>query len=154
MPYCPECGKEVGEDEKFCSNCGASVQQGDIQTRGTGRKSKTSLNLDENVEGALCYLLMWITGIIFLLVEERNRFIRFHAMQSLITFLPLTILGFIFGALASPFWWVLGISLVFSVLRWLITIVSVILWIVLMIKAYQGERYKLPIVGDFAEDQI
>ncbi|HDS44853.1 MAG TPA: DUF4870 domain-containing protein [Methanomicrobia archaeon] len=109
---------------------------------------KTSLGLEENVAGALCYILGWISGIVFFLLEKENRFVRFHAMQSVATFLPLTLIIWIIPAL---FLWVPVVS---WALLSLIRILILILWLVLMIKAYQGERYKLPIVGDFAEKQI
>ena len=102
---------------------------------------KTKLGLDENIEGALCYLLLWITGIVFYIMEEDNKFVKFHAMQSILVFLPLTIISWFF----SWFLWWLG---------WLIGLLIFILWIVLMIKAFQGEKFKLPIVGDIAEKQV
>jgi uncharacterized membrane protein len=101
-------------------------------------KAKTSLGLEENVEGALCYVLGWITGLIFYLLEKDNKFVKFHAMQSIIVFLPLMILAW----LLSWFIWFLG---------GLIGLIFLILWIILIIKAYQGEKFKLPIVGDIAE---
>jgi len=54
--------------------------------------AKSSMNLEENVAGALCYVIVWITGIIFFFLEKENKTVRFHAMQSILTFLPLTIL--------------------------------------------------------------
>jgi uncharacterized membrane protein len=105
--------------------------------------AKTSIGLDENLTGALCYLVLWITGIVFYLLEKDNKFVKFHAMQSILVFLPLTIIGF-FLSIIWFLWW----------LGWLIWLLSVILWLVLMIKAYQGEKFKLPIVGDIAEKQI
>ena len=110
--------------------------------------TKTSMGLEENVAGALCYILGWITGIVFFLLEKENRFVRFHAMQSIVTFLPLTIIIWIIQGLL---FWVPVISWAILSLIWILTL---ILWLVLMIKAYQGELYKLPIVGDFAEKQI
>jgi len=102
---------------------------------------KTSLNLDENVEGLLCYVLTWLTGIVFFVLEKKSDFVRFHAAQSIVLFLPLSILTIILGII--PFFgYILAI---------LIDIVMLILWLILMLKAYQGERYKLPIAGDFAE---
>ena len=109
---------------------------------------KTSMGLEENIAGALCYILGWITGIVFFLLEKENRFVRFHAMQSIVTFLPLTIIIWIIQALL---FWVPVISWAILSLIWILIL---ILWLVLMIKAYQGELYKLPIVGDFAEKQI
>lgn len=116
--------------------------------------SKSEMDLDENIAGLLCYLLMWITGIIFLLVEEKNEFVRFHAMQSIVVFLPLTILSWFLTAFRTPYY---GYGMGFSILGAigsLITILIIVLWLVLMIKAYQGERYKLPIAGDIAENQL
>ncbi len=114
--------------------------------------AKTSLGLEENIEGALCYLLGWLTGIIFYIIEKDNKFVRFHAKQSMLVFFPLWILSFIFGGgflFWGGFFW--GAWAFLVVIGWLIWIVIFILWIILMIKAYQGETYKLPIVGDIAE---
>ncbi len=104
---------------------------------------KTSMGLEENIAGLLCYVLGWLTGIVFLVLEKENKFVRFHAMQSIATFLPLMIIAWIIG-------WIPFIGIVISSL---IGILSLILWLILMFKAYQGEMYKLPIVGDFAEAQ-
>ncbi len=103
--------------------------------------AKTSLGIDENVEALLSYLLGWITGIIFLLIEKESRFVRFHAMQSVVVFLSITVLQLLLSFL--PF---LG-----GIFSSLLGILAFILWIVLMIKAYQGEYYKVPIAGDLAE---
>jgi len=106
--------------------------------------TKTSLGIEENVEGLLCYLLGWVTGIIFYIIEKENKFVRFHALQSIIVFLPLSIISWFF--LLIPFiGWVIG---------WIIGILMLILWIVLMIKAYHGEMYKVPIAGDIAEKNV
>jgi uncharacterized membrane protein len=107
---------------------------------------------DKKLAALLSYLLGWITGIIFLLIEK-DSYVRFHAVQSILTFGGLDILIIILSILASigsalGGW---GIWLIFHWIINLIWLVSVILWIVLMIKAYQGERFKLPIVGDLAE---
>ncbi len=96
-------------------------------------KEQSSTGLEENVAGFLCYLFVFITGIVFLVVEKKSSFVKFHARQSTITFLILLALSWI------PFigflFWILGI----------------ILWLLLMIKALQGKRYSLPIVGKLAE---
>ena len=66
----------------------------------------TKLGLDENIEAALCYVFFWITGIVFLIVEDQNKFVRFHAMQSIVVFLPLWILGIVFGGFFGfAFFW-------------------------------------------------
>ena len=102
---------------------------------------KTSTGLDENIAGLLCYVLGWVSGIIFLLIEPENKTVRFHAFQSIIVFGILTIA-------ASILSWIPWIGNFFG---GLIGILAFILWIVLMVKAYQGGRYKLPWAGDQAE---
>ena len=101
------------------------------------QKQKSSTGLDENVAGFLCYLFGFITGIVFLVVEKESPFVKFHAKQSTITFLGLFVIILLFGAI--------------HVIGALIWIFSLILWLVLMIKALQGKRYSLPIVGKMAE---
>lgn len=103
--------------------------------------AKTSTGLDENVAGLLCYVVGWITGLVFILIEKENKFVRFHALQSIIVFGILTVASILIGWI--PFiGWVIG---------WLISVLALVLWIVLMVKAYQGEKYKLPWAGDLAE---
>src|SRR5262249_7483076 len=101
---------------------------------------KTSSGLDQNVAGALTYLLGPFTGLIFLLVEKENAFVRFHAMQSLLTFGGLFLL-----------YMVLLVTLVLAALIVPLALVELVLWILLMVKAFSGERFKLPWVGEFAE---
>ena len=118
-----------------------------VKDQGQGSNSnsnETSLGIEENVAGLLTYLTFWITGIVFLLIEKENSFVRFHAMQSIVVFVPLTILSLTVGAL--PFFggfldsvlWIIGISL----------------WLFLMYQAFQGRRYKLPIAGNYAESKL
>jgi uncharacterized membrane protein len=102
-------------------------------------KGQSSTGLDENVAGFLCYLLGFITGIGFLIVEKKSDFVKFHAKQSTITFLGLFVLCLFIG-------WI-------PVIGSLILILSLILWLVLMIKALQGKRYSLPIVGKMAKEK-
>lgn len=105
--------------------------------------SGSSLNLDENVSGLLCYLGVLITGIIFLILEKKSRFVRFHAMQSIVLFAGLWIVFIIISFFPV---------IVYSLLNTLLSILSLVLWIVLMVKAYQNETLKLPVVGDIAEN--
>ncbi len=104
---------------------------------------KTSSGLQPNVAALLSYLAGFITGIIFFLIEKENKFVRFHAMQSILTFGGLFILQMILAFIPVIGW----------ILIPLISIASLILWIILMIKAYQGEEFKLPIIADIAEKQ-
>ena len=94
-------------------------------------KGRSSTGLDENVAGFFCYLLGFITGIVFLVVEKQSRFVKFHARQSTITFLGLFVVMLVIG-------WVPVLGILFSIF-------SLILWLILMVKALRGEKYMLPI---------
>lgn len=105
-------------------------------------KQKTTIGVDANIAGFLCYLLGWISGLALFLIEKDNVTVRFHAMQSMITFGSITII-----CIASSAFHSLGIFVLP-----IINIIGVVLWILLMIKVYQGQRYKLPVIGEMAED--
>ena len=112
-------------------------------------KGKTGTGLEPNVAGLLCYVLGWISGLVFLLLEKDDKFVRFHAIQSIFTFGVISAFAFVLGMFTLiPFVWIF-----FLIVNSLVGVLAFILWIVLMIKAYQGEKYKLPIAGDFAEKQ-
>ena len=102
---------------------------------------KTSTGIQPNVAGLLCYLGGFITGIIFVAIEKENKFVRFHAMQSLVVFGFFTVLGMVAVFIPVVGWSALPV----------IYVLEFILWIVLMIKAYHGQTLKLPIAGDIAE---
>ena len=101
---------------------------------------KKGMGLPKNTAGALCYLLGWVTGIVFLLIEKEDKYVRFHAMQSIVTFGILTLASFmpVAGWILSPFLMIAGF----------------VLWLVLMVKAYQGEEYKIPWLTDFILGQL
>ena len=100
-------------------------------------KEQSSTGLEENIAGFFCYLLGFVTGIVFMVVEKKSSFVKFHAKQSTITFLGLFVIILVMG-------WI-------PVLGTLVWIFTLILWLILMIEALQGKRYSLPIVGKMAE---
>jgi uncharacterized membrane protein len=104
---------------------------------------KTGMGLEPNVAGLLCYVLGWITGIIFLLLEKDNKFVRFHAVQSIVVFGAISVVSIVLG-------W---IPILGTIISSLLGILAFVLWIILMVKAYQGQLFKLPVAGDFAEKQ-
>jgi uncharacterized membrane protein len=106
---------------------------------------KTSTGLDANVAAALSYLVGFVTGIIFLLVEKENKFVRFHAMQSTLVFASIVAIDILLQILP-----ILGALVVVAV----VIPCSAFLWLLLMNKAYQGEEFKLPLVGQMAADRI
>ena len=105
---------------------------------------KTSTGMQPNVAALLSYLVGFITGIVFYIIEKENKFVRFHAMQSIITFAAIFVLQMI----------LIFIPIIGWLLRFIVGIGSLVLWIVLMIKAYKGETFKLPVAGDIAEKQV
>jgi uncharacterized membrane protein len=102
---------------------------------------KTSTGIQPNVAALLSYLAGFITGIIFYLIEKDNQFVRFHALQSMIAFGAIFVLSLFFSFMPSIAVFLIPI----------LNICALILWVVCMVKAYQGEKFKLPIVGDMAE---
>ena len=101
---------------------------------------KTSTGMQANVAALLCYLVGWITGLIFFLIEKENKFVRFHALQSIIVFGGLGVISI-----------VLAVTVVGLVLVPIVWLLQLVLWILLMVKAYQGEKFKLPFAGELAE---
>jgi len=94
---------------------------------------KSSLGIPPNVSGLLCYLAGWVTGLIFFLIEKENKFVRFHAMQAIILSVTFTVLMFI------PF---------VNIIAWFAWI---ILWVVMMVTAFQGKKVRLPFAADIAD---
>ncbi len=113
---------------------------------------KSSTGLDENVAGALCYLLGIVTGILFLILEKDSDFVRFHAMQSVVVFAGLWLVSRFVGLFAvfMPFIGVFTGVLAVTLLR----ILTFAIWLLCMFKAYQGEWFKVPIAGDIAEELV
>ena len=102
---------------------------------------KTSTGIQPNVAALLSYGLGWITGLIFYLIEKENKFVRFHAFQSIVVFGAGMVLQLVLAVVPVIGWALIPI----------VYLLELVLWIVLMIKAYQGEKIKLPIAGDLAE---
>jgi uncharacterized membrane protein len=111
-----------------------------MQSNATPPK-KTATGLDENLAGLLCYVGWWVSGIVFLIIEPENKFIRFHAIQSIVVF------GFITIAVSILSW----IPVVGAFLGAIIGLIGVAIWVAMMFKAQQGAKYKLPVAGDMAE---
>ena len=103
--------------------------------------TNTSTGLQENVACVLCYVLGWVSGIVFLIIEPENKTIKFHAFQSILVFASLSVIMMIFG-------WIPVLSIIFGVI---VGIVGFIAWIGLMVMAAQEKKYKVPIAGELAE---
>ena len=122
--------------------------------------AKSSTGLEENLAALLSYIFGWVSGLIFFLIEKDSRLVRFHAMQSLL-------LNVVAGVVAIALWIVLFVLFMIatqvsgalttllgfvSILIWLVFIAAIVIGVVMcLIKAYQGQYFKLPIIGNFAE---
>lgn len=171
MAFCANCGAEVSG--RFCQKCGAPVA-GPPPGPTPGATAETNppnlppavqplppppygaTGLTDNVAGALCYLVGFITGILFLVLApyNQNRTIRFHAFQSIflniawvILWIVVTIVSFAFHAI--PF---LGVF-ISMVLQFCLGIGGLIVWLYMMFKTYNGEKIVLPVVGPMADKQ-
>jgi uncharacterized membrane protein len=154
MAFCTKCGASVADGTSFCGACGApqtSASNDQPSTTAAAAPAQTQ-QMAENIAGLLSYVLGWITGLIMYFVDKRP-YVRFHAAQSIVVFGALHILLFVFGMF-------FGISLLagglagFTVgyaIQFLISIAAFVLWMLLMVKAYQGERFRVPLAADIAE---
>lgn len=176
--FCSQCGATVLENARFCNKCGAQLAstqpQSDVKTSTqytppTQDYQQTSSynqypyqqpyqqpyqaqptsagDLKSNVAGMLCYPLSFLTGIIFLVLSpyNRDRTIKFHAYQSIFFFVALFVANIVFNIILP---WPLERTMG-SLLRLAFLVGTGFS----MYKAYQGEKFKLPLIGDFAEQQ-
>lgn len=173
MPYCANCGSPA--EGAFCPNCGqpvgqasgggyppsaggapqGSYQQGGYPPPGYGA-APAQAGLSDNAASALCYLAGLITGIIFLVVApySTNRTVRFHAFQSIlfnIAWIALWIVELVLSSVLAAvpvLGWIAGILLAMA-----IALGGLVVWLMLMWKAYNGDRLMLPVIGPMAEKQ-
>ena len=116
---------------------------------GASQYGPSTMQMDPKTAAGLSYILGWITGIIFFLMEKQNRFVRFHAMQSILFFGGLSVLSIVLQVVTGlniPF-----ISFLTLCVNGLLGIVGLVGWIVLLINGFQGKYFKLPVIGDYAE---
>jgi len=139
MKLSPEEKKRIYEEEKARIEAREKIEQ-EKRTAPAG----TSTGLSPNTAGLLCYVGIWISGIIFFVLEQKNKFVRFHAAQSIVVFGTITVAGVILGL----------IPVVGDAFSTIIGIIGFIVWIIMIVKASSGEWYKLPWAGDVAEKMV
>lgn len=175
MLHCTKCGAAVDAEAPFCQVCGER-QPVEAAAPGIGAQTAPASSapapgqpaggpgvqssLTENVAAALSYSLLWITGIIFLIIDKRP-FVQFHAAQSLVLFGALWVARQVVGA-------AFGISMVFGdwgnwrrgfwpgfgpglTILSLLSLATFVLWLLMMLKAYQGEHFRVPLAADIAD---
>jgi uncharacterized membrane protein len=131
-----------------------------MQNPAPATPGKSSTGLDENIAALLSYILGWVSGLVFFLIEKDSKLVRFHAMQSIllcvlalivciagwiVTFVLVLILaqladvmGALAGLVATLVWLIIGAALLIA-------------FIMCLVKAYQGQFFKLPVIGNLAE---
>src|SRR5579885_1765704 len=153
QPTDPYSGQQYGQPGQQYGQYGQPGQQYNQAQYGTPMQGPTSMGMDQNVAAGLSYVLGWITGLIFFLMEKQNRFVRFHAMQSILFsaaltafYILLNIVSFALAIASIPF-----LGLLLSVVGFIVAIGTLIVWIFLVINAFQGKYFKLPVLGNYAE---
>ena len=158
MTYCPNCGASV--EGRFCVKCGTPVTAsagGPANASGAAAQPQYAApaagGLTDNVAGALCYVLGLITGIVFLVLAPYNqsKFVRFHAFQAIFFHVAFIALIIIDTAISFALPW--SLSAITSLLWMIIMLGAFAAWVLLLLKAYQGQKFKLPLIGDLAEKQ-
>jgi uncharacterized membrane protein len=154
MAFCKACGQDIG-GAAFCSKCGAS--QG-AAAPAAGSSDSPTAGMEENVAGLLCYLFGWISGLIFLLIDKRS-FVRFHGAQAIalniafvVVWIGFWIVTVVLGIITAMMHFPIGFLMVF--LLPVIAIGFVAIAILCMVKAYQHEKFKVPIIGNIVEKMI
>ena len=115
----------------------------------------TSTGLTANIAGLLAYVLGPFTGVLFLVIEKENRFVRFHAAQSVAVSLAIIALSIAFSIMSA-------VLAVVPILGWIVALlaglvfglVTFVLWIVLMLRAFQGREWEVPVVGRYARRYV
>lgn len=153
MAFCSSCGAQMPAGATACPNCapaGAAPAGGAVAVG-------TSTGLSDNIAGLLCYSPVGlIADIVFLVTEpyNRNRFIRFHAFQSLFTALAVFVLAIALMIVGGILAMIPVAGWILDTLLWAVFgLGNLALWVLMMIKAYQMQSPKLPVVGEFAEKQ-
>ena len=191
--FCPKCGAKIPDEANFCTSCGAKLgaapapaktsrgkarsktedkakseeegkAEGKAEVKAEG-KAESSTGMQPNTAGLLCYLGWWITGIIFVVIEKKSRFVKFHAWQSIMTLGILNAVLIILSIIRAVAWasawksvWTgspasLGFWRFTDVIFTIILILTIVLWIVLMVMAVTGKMWKIPWIGNWAERQ-
>lgn len=172
MANCAKCGAAIAEDSAFCGACGARCGVGHSNSggsaasnavssgtsMGTATATASAPGLTMNMAAALSYALGAITGVLFLALEpyKNNRFVRFHAIQSIIFSVACVAVAIVWSIIVGILvsiagFWVLTVDLP---LHWLFGLGIFVLWLFLMFQAYSEREYRIPWIGDIAAKQV
>lgn len=143
--FCTSCGSPMDDSAAFCPKCGkVAAGAGPVGAAPVPTYAPAAGGLTDNIAGALAYFTI-IPAIVFLVVDpyNRNRFVRFHSFQSLFLFVAWVALHFVVAFM--PF--------IHFMLWSLLGLVGFVVWVICVVKAYQGQKWKFPVIGDIAEKQ-
>ncbi len=113
------------------------------------------MKMDQNKSALFSYLFWWVSGLVFLVTERKNSFVRFSAAQSVLFFGGFTIIKILFGLLSAiPIIGTFILAPILALLGNVLTVIVVIAWLFLMYQSYRGVKVKIPIVGDYAEQLL
>ena len=143
--FCTSCGSTMDDGAVFCSKCGKGSPGASAPGAVAAPAAAPAAGgLTDNVAGMLAYITI-IPAIIFLVMEpyNRNKFIRFHSFQCIFLWVALVVIHIVLGFIPIVGW----------ALSIFVSLAALALWIVLLIKAYNGQMWKVPVVGDIAEKQ-
>ncbi len=141
---CPNCGNIEPDGSAFCNKCGQQL------TPAVGAPPRTVMGLAPNITALLAYVFGWVSGLVIFFVEK-DRFIRFHAMQSVVLFGGLHVVYQALKIVLSLLSFFDALAIVIFLIYVSLGLTSLVLWVVLMVKAYKGELFRLPVVGDIVE---
>lgn len=161
MTVCSKCGATLTDGGAFCGGCGAPTGNqnptGFVQGSPTGGQVQAASGLTSNLAAALTYVLGLVSGIVFLVLEpyKRDRFVRFHAMQSIM---------FCVAAIAFIIAWSILVNILINISAWtavaltpiglVISLGFFLFWLFLMYQAYSRREFRIPIIGALAEKQV
>jgi uncharacterized membrane protein/ribosomal protein L40E len=145
LQSCPHCAAQMPPTAAFCPGCGRSMQ---AQPKAEGRVGR----LPESIAGGLAYV-SFIPAILFLFLEpyKSNRFVRFHSFQCLFACVAAIVIGAILRLVSFVLFMIALGPLLVTLVDVVVGLAALFVWLVLLVKAVQGEWFKLPLLGDFAE---
>ena len=156
MAYCAKCGAVLSEGSAFCASCGQAALAAATSTSATIAPISAGAALTPNLAGALAYILGVFTGVLFLVLApyKEDRFVRFHAMQSILYSVGCIVFAIVWNILWEMIGSVSGLLFAIAIpIRLLISLAMFLFWLFLMYQAYNQRKFQIPVIGAIAAKQ-